>query len=270
MARSNGDNDTAANSWLVWDSNYLATFSAVIRDWSFPGGHDVSPDSVKTECLTWLLNQRVQLSLNDRSNALTQATAWRWAIRVGQGATVLRECLASLQNKPRTWEAHYAEMALDDLQADYAAFSQLDVSGLAGIDHAAGDNAVDFFFYRGQGAGIVGDQAIYLSSLKCTVGISNACGDRTPYFTGMLTNYGVPPPCILRVQPDLATGGVVLNFTRQSVSLGYYPEGKNALSAAWQSRTGTLLTNQPGGRATWVLPPEALPASFYRLRAQPE
>ena len=86
----------------------------------------------------------------------------------------------------------------------------------------------------------------------------------------MLTNFGVPPPATLQAERNQATGGVALNFTRQSVGLSYYPEGKNALSAAWQPRTGTLLTNQPGGRATWLLPLEAQPASFYRLRAQPE
>ena len=270
VARSNGDTDSAANTYLPFDSNFLATCSAVIRDWSFPGGHVVSPDSVKTEALTWLLSQRAQPGPNDRTNAMAKAVGWRWAMRLGQNATVLRECLNSILKKPRTWEAHYAEIILDELQSDYASFSQLDVSGLAGIDHAAGDNAVDFFLFRAQGAGIIGDQGIYLSSLKCTPGISNACGDRNAYFTGLLTNYSVPPPCTLRSQPDLATGGVALNFTRQSVGLSYYPEGKNALSAAWQPRTGTLLTNQPGGRATWVLPPEAQPASFYRLRAQPE
>ena len=270
VARSNGDNDTSHLYYLVPDSNHLSSFNAVIRDWTFPGGHDISPDPIKTECLTWLLSQRAYPAASDRSNAVARAAAWRGAIRLGQGSTVLRECLTSLQSKPRTWEAHHATMVLDDLQEDYAAFSQLDVSGLAGSDHASGDDAVNFFFYRAQGAGLLGDQAAYLSSLKCLVGITRACGERNPYFSEMLTNFGVPPPATLRAERNSATGGVALNFTRQSASLGYYPEGKNALSAAWQPRTGTLLTNQPGGRATWLLPREALPASFYRLRAQPE
>lgn len=269
VARSNGDNDTAANYYLASDSNHLASFGVVIRDWFFPGGHDISPDSVKIECLTWLMNQRTQPGLNDRSNAIARAAAWRTAVQAGQAANVLRECIASILDKPRTWECHYAQIVLDELQRDYAAFRKLDVSNLAGGNHAAGDHALDFFYYRALGAGLIGDQSIYLSSLKCTLGISNACGDRTNSFVTMMTNSGVPPLENLHAEYNSATGGTALTFTRESICLGYYPEGKNSLSAPWQPRTGTL-TNQPGGLSTWLLPPEAKPACFFRLRAQPE
>src|ERR1039457_1009968 len=77
VARTTGTSDTAGLFYLPYDSNYLATCGAVVKDWSFSGGHVTAPDSVKTACLNWLLNQRVSAGPNDQSNSLIQAANWR-------------------------------------------------------------------------------------------------------------------------------------------------------------------------------------------------
>src|SRR5262249_52991119 len=140
VARTTGTSDTGALSYLAPDSNYLASFKVVIKDWFFSGGHATAPDSVKTDCLNWLVTQRTPAGTYDQLDSLVQGATWRWRISQGQPEVVFRECVNTLMNQPRTWLALQAQLVMDEVMTNYSSFRLLSVSNLA-----QGDFASDLF-----------------------------------------------------------------------------------------------------------------------------
>jgi hypothetical protein len=128
IARITGTSDTSAIFYNPFDSNYLATCGAVIKDWSFSGGHTVPPTSSLAPCLSWLVSHRIPAGPNDQSNALALATDWQSRITAGQQESVLRECVSNLMIQPRSWFAYQAQLTLDQLMTNYTAFRSLNVS----------------------------------------------------------------------------------------------------------------------------------------------
>jgi hypothetical protein len=182
VARTTGINDEAGFFYNPCDSNYLATCGAVIQDWYFNGGHEVPPDSVKTDCLNWLLSQRTPAGPNDRANALTQAANWRSRIATGDAGTVLRECVNAQMNYPRTWRALQAELVMDDLMTNYNSFRLMSVDNLA-----QGDFASDMFYYTARAAALATNSTRYLCGLKALTGITS-----TNNFNGTITISNFP------------------------------------------------------------------------------
>src|SRR5436190_15423197 len=129
VCRARGTTD--GGNWVMApDSNYLASCGAVIHDEYFAGQHEVPPDAVKSNCLAWLVSQRIPAGPNDQSNASIQAVDWRGRIATGQQETVLRECVAVLMRYPRSWSALEAQLVLDDLMTDERSFRSLAVNDL--------------------------------------------------------------------------------------------------------------------------------------------
>jgi hypothetical protein len=181
VARTTGTTDTSTIFYNPLDSNCLATCGAVVKDWSFSGGHSSAPDSVKTDCLSWLLSQRRPAGINDRSNSVAQAANWRSRVTAGQSETVLRECVTTLMSQPRTWNAYQAQLAVDDLMTNYNSFRAL------AVDHLAqGDFASDLFYYAARGASTNHDWQRYYGNLKALTGVTITNG-----FTGTLVITGI-------------------------------------------------------------------------------
>jgi hypothetical protein len=193
VARATGTSDTGGNYYLVPDSNYLSTCGAVIRDWSFTGGHSVPPESVKLACLSWLLSQRIPAGVDERSNAVAEATEWRQWAAVGHPEAALGRCMFLLRDQPRSWWALEAQLLLDDLLGDYDAFRALRVDSLA-----EGDFASDMFYYWARGAATVSDWPRYRSCLKALTGVSGTCGDRAGDIRDLLVQYGYPAPVLVQ------------------------------------------------------------------------
>jgi hypothetical protein len=96
VARTTGTSDNSGNFYNVFDSNYLATCGAVVKDWSFSGGHAVPPTSLFSPVLSWLVSQRLPAGPADRTNAFNLSTNWQARIAAGQQESVLRECVTNL------------------------------------------------------------------------------------------------------------------------------------------------------------------------------
>lgn len=95
VARARGLSDYG--DWIMTpDSNYLTSCGAAIHDEYFVGGHEVPLDPVKSNCLAWLVSQRIPAGTNDPANASVQAAVWRTRIAAGEKETVLRECVRAL------------------------------------------------------------------------------------------------------------------------------------------------------------------------------
>jgi alpha-tubulin suppressor-like RCC1 family protein len=261
VARATGASDAGASYYLVPDSNYLGSCGAVIRDWSFAGGHAVAPDALKSACLSWLLAQRVPAGPNDRSNASTEAAGWRARAVAGQRQAVLRECVAALMNQPRSWRAWQAQLVLDDLMKGYQSFRPLAVDELA-----PGDFASDLFYFLARGAANAGDGPRFRSSLKALTGVTGACGDRAGDLRLLLEQYSYPAPLL---QWSFSSGDLSLRVVKDSPGLDYFLQTKsNKVDAAWQdvpvlpAETGTTWSTD------FDIPPEAR-RGFFRVWAAP-
>jgi hypothetical protein len=189
VARTTGKSDLATNP--PKDLEFLHSCGAVVRDWFFAGGHETAPDPVKRECFAWLFAQRIPPGPGDRSDAEAKAASWRRAISEGNGEIVLRECVASILTKPRSYEAHHAQLVLDELQSDFSLFREFNVQGLA-----SGDDAVELFFFRAFGAGKLmaksGNPNVYFSSLKTLTGVVDTGGHRHDNLLDLYNRYGFP------------------------------------------------------------------------------
>jgi hypothetical protein len=261
VARTMGDGDYAGNYFMAPDAAVLRSYGAVVRDWYFTGGHEVGPESVRSNALYWLLTQRVTAGSNDRSNATAQAAAWRTRLATGEMGPVLRECMSSVLNRPRTWESFYADMVVDEIQADSAKFRKLDVSGFAG-----GDFALDYFYYRVYLAGVYRDYEIYYSSLKALTGITNSCMDLAIYIPWALSTYGTPVPVITGAF-NAGNGQVDFRYAQDSIALNYYVERRsNVATGAWSS-VPSVQTNLGHGIWSAVTPIGPTSPSFFRMKA---
>jgi len=187
VARTSGTTDTGALFYNPFDSNYLAYCHAVVKDWSFAGGHSAPPNSVKAACLTWLVSQRIPAAPEDRTNAALLAENWRARITAGEQESVLRECVSNLVTFPRSWFAHEAQLTLDQLQSNSTAFRALDVSNLA-----QGEFVTDLFYFQAHGAATNADWSRYHSCMKALTGIT-----ATNEINGTLTISGINVPVII-------------------------------------------------------------------------
>jgi hypothetical protein len=293
VARTTGNTDTAALFYNPFDSNYLAYCGAVVHDEYFAGGHQVPPFTLRTNCLAWLVNQRIPAGPNDPSNAWAQGADWRARIAAGQKEVVLRECVSALMNHPRSWMALEAQLVLDDLMLDYDSFRQLEVNDLA-----QGDFASDLFYHLARGAGDGSDWPRYRSALKAltgilttntiisdivitgitvTVGIPTTNGsivitgmneDRAGDLRDLLLKYSYPAP-VLRCSVLADLGQMNLWFSKDTPGLDYFLQGgTNLITPSWQE----LALSAPVTNAIWTtnldIPPDSV-SGFHRLRTTP-
>jgi hypothetical protein len=287
VARTTGTSDNGAIFYNPFDSNYLATCGAVVRDWSFSGGHSVPPDSVKSNCLAWLVSQRIPASPDDQSNALALATDWQSRIAAGQQESVLRECVSNLMTYPRSWYAYQAQLTLDQMMTNYTAFRSLNVAELA-----QGDFASDLFFYYAYCAATNTDWPRYDSCLKALTGITvtndfdgtitvtfpttngiiyiTTCnGDRAGDIYSLLTNYNHYPSPQLQCSAAQTDGQMNLWLCEDTPGLAYSVQTRsNLLDDVWHDMTVTAVDTNTIWSTSVNLSPE-LDTSYYRVRAAP-
>ena len=263
VARATGTTDTGGNYYLVPDSNYLASAGAVIQDWFFSGGHAVAPDSVKSNCLCWLLSQRIPAGPTDRSNSVARAADWRWRLASGQRESVLRECVSVLMNKPRTWDAYQAQLIMDRLATNYTSFRSIDVTDLA-----QGDFASDLFFYYGRSAAIAGDLSRYHSCLKALTGVAGVSGDRAGDLHAQLLQFGYPAP-VLRRSAGQMFGQMNLWIIKDTPGLDYFLELRtNFGQSVWGDAPEPTVESNTIWSSELHLQPET-ESGFYRMRVTP-
>jgi hypothetical protein len=263
VARTTGLSDTGRFWALTPDSNYLASCGAVIQDWWFSGGHSVPPDSVKSNCLAWLLSQRIPAGPNDQSNALMLATNWQARITAGQQESVLRECVSNLMLYPRSWFAYQAQLTLDQLLTNYTAFRSLDVSNLA-----QGDFTSDLFFYYAYGAATNNDRQRYYAALKALTGVTGTCGDRAGDIYSLLQKYGYSAPA-LQCSADQIPGQMNLWFTEDTPGLAYSLNSRtNLVTDAWQNVSPPATDTNGVWSAMFGLDPGS-GMGFYRAATVP-
>lgn len=264
VIRSMGLSDTGRFYNMAPDSNYLASCGAIIHpDQWFAGGHEVPPDSVKSNCLAWLISQRVPSGPNDESNALTQGADWFARIAAGGKETVLRECVVALMSHPRSWSALEAQLVLDDLMLDYDSFRLLAVNDLV-----QGDFASDLFYYLGRGAGDESDWPRYRSALKALTGITGVNGDRAGDIRNLLLKYSYPAP-MLRYLADAAPGRINLWLGKDTPGLDCFLEGRtNLVTDSWLQLVLPVLDTNTVWSAQFDLSPDST-HGFYRLRTSP-
>ena len=262
VARATGTSDTAGMYYVPLDSNYLASAGVVIQDWFFSGGHQVPSDSIKFECLSWLLSRRTPAAPADRANAAAQAVDWRARLLAGDRRSVLQESATVLMTKPRTWDAYQAQLILDRLTADDSSIRSMDYTVLPADVFAS-----DQFYYYGRGAALAGDLARYRSCLKVLswIGVD---GDRTGDMQALLQQFGYPAP-VFQWSADPANGQLSLRLLWAAPRLdGVLQTRTNLATAAWQD-----LRVPFGGNDlmwTWELPlsPEAS-SVFFRMNTTP-
>jgi len=239
VARTSGLSDTGALFYNPLDSNYLASCGAVIKDWFFAGGHTTPPDSVKTECLNWLLQQRVKAGPNDQSNSVVLATAWRSRLAAADREGVLRECVGVLMERPRTWDALQAQLVLDDLEGDFSSFRSLEIQNMA-----QGDYASDMFLYTAKGSADAGDPERYKTAMRGITGVTGTSGDQNQLIRTLLLTYGYPPPVLegyLGPDPELMN----LRIRKDAPGVNYSIESRsNLVSGLWfPASAATVDTN---------------------------
>jgi hypothetical protein len=299
VARTTGTTDTATLYYNPYDSNYLAACGAVIKDWLFPGGHQTAPASVKTACLQWLLSSRIPAVASDRTNSLAQAVDWRSRIAARQSEAVLRECLATLMSRPRTWFALQAQLVVDDLMTNYTSFRSLEVSNLysAGGTYVTNyfattnddnafiwnnypttnylwvnywsqsDFASDLFYYFARGAAINHDWQRYDCALKALTGISGVNGDRAGNIYWLLATNGYVRP-ILTITNDPILGQATLRLQKDAPTLAYTLQARRDFANdTWQNVSPpAALESDTAWSSTQGLDPTAA-SVFYRLSA---
>jgi hypothetical protein len=294
IARTTGTSDTGTIFYNPFDSNYLATCGAVIKDWSFSGGHAVPPASLLSTCLTWLVSQRIPAGPNDQADALAQATVWQSRITAGQRESVLRECVSNLMLYPRSWFAYQAQLTLDQLTTNYTAFRSLNVSNLA-----QGDFASDLFFYYAYGAATNADWSRYNSCMKALTGITvtndfdgtttitgitvtvyfpttnasiyitTANGDRAGDIYALLTNYNHYPFPLLRCSANAKNGQMNLWLCKDTPGLAYSVQSRtNLVNDIWQGVPVTAADTNTIWSASVNLSPGA-DSGYYRISAAP-
>jgi hypothetical protein len=293
VARTTGTSDTGAIFYNTFDSNYLATCGAVVKDWSFSGGHTVPPSSLFSPILSWLVSQRIPAGPDDRTNAFILSTNWQARIAAGQQESVLRECVSNLLLHPRSWYAYQAQLTLDQLLTNSTVFHSLIVSNLA-----QGDFASDLFFYYAYGAATNADWSRYKSCLKALTGIivtndfdgtttitgfpspppftgqtgsvyiTTANGDRAGDVYFLLTNYNHYPFPQLQGAPVPAAGQFNLWLCEDTPGLAYTVQTMtNLLDDLWQDVPVTgVETNTVWSASVNV---SGADSGFFRIRAEP-
>jgi hypothetical protein len=261
--------------WVMTpDSNYLAQCcGTVFHDEFFTGGHQVAPDDVKSNCLSWLISQRIPAGANDQSDASAQESSWRARIAAGEQEKVLRECVADLMNHPRSWLALQAQLVLDDLMADEISFRSMTMSNLA-----KGDLAGDLFYYTARGAGNLTvvtpwfadsfSGPRYRSALQALTGITDVNGDRAGDIRNLLIKYSYPGP-VIEWLADASSGKMNLWFKKNSPGVDSFLESRtNLVTEAWQAINSPVVDDNTVWSTKLDLPLD-IPSGFYRLRTSP-
>jgi hypothetical protein len=267
VARATGASDAGAVSFLDPDADYLHSYGVLLRDWMFPGGHEMPLNQLARECLAWLIDQSRPALPFDKLQAEAKIAAWRQAAMAGDGERVLRECVQSILVKPRTYEAHYAQIMLDELEADFESFQQFDVSGLA-----SGDDAQDLFFFGAFGGGRLASLKHappdrYYSSLKALTGIGNTSDNRHDDIIWCLQNYGFALNMQSIAQPD---GLVELKVHRDAPFLAYSVLTSEALAPSDWKGIESVFNVKTNDTDTLVVPAKPRAQGFFKLNAQTE
>ena len=260
VARTTGTfDDYTQTNWLAPDGSFLVSCGAQVKDWTFIAGHSIPPDSLKTTCLTWLLTNRIPAGATDETNSLAQADNWRSRAAAGQTEAVLRECVSTLMNRPRTWFALEAQLVMDDLMTNYNSFRSLNVTNLA-----QGDFASDLFFYSAFGAATNGDWQRYECDLKALTGVTGTSGDRAGDIGYLLNTFGYPAP-LLQMSAGNPSGQANVWLQKDVPGLDYALQSRTDLAnAVWQDMApGTVDTNTIWS-ATFSFNPGSA-SGFYRV-----
>lgn len=261
VARAAGTSDSGANSYLSGDRSFLQnTCGAVVQDWSFPGGHEIAPDDIKTAALNWILTNRTHAGANDRATALTQAITWRASIDTGGRQAVLRQVVDALMNQGRSWQGYQAQLILDRLMGD-ASFRALDVEDLA-----QGIFARNLFYFTARGAALNNDWQTYRAGMKALAGITSADGYRSSDIFTLVEQYGYPTP-VLKISH--ADGLLGLSLTKDTPGLIYALQTRPDLSGGnWQDVSPTTLETNTHWSCGYPLTPGET-RRFFRIRATP-
>ena len=287
VARTTGTTDAAAAQSNPYDSNFLWGCGAVVKDWSFSGGDQVPPNTVRASCLEWLLNTRTSAGIHDQSNALVQAANWRSQIPANASA-VLKECVATIINQPRSWFALEAQLVMDDLMTNYNTFRALDVSNLFSASSAfttnifgvnsngwvnywsSSDFASDLFYYTARSAATNNDWARYDACLKALNGVAGVNRDRYGDIFNLLVTNGYPAP-ILQIPPG--SGATPLNVWLQedTFSLNYNLQFRFSLTAnQWMPADPFIGIRAFDTNTIWLAVVLGPPGNvFYRMETIP-
>jgi hypothetical protein len=266
-ARTTGNTDTATLFYNPYDSNYLASCGAVVRDWIFAGGHQTAPDSYKQAALGWLLTNRIPAGVYDQSNSVIQELDWRSRIAVGDTESVLGECVSTLMDRPRTWFALRAQLVLDDLTTNYSSFQSINVSnlypassafitnslcttngdvrdytnskwiyGFVGVNYwSQSDFAHDLFYYYAHGAATNQDTRRYNCALKALTGIAGVNGDRAGDLEYVLNKFKYTGPQV-QISPDPTGPQMDLYISKNVPGLSYSLQSRtNLANDVWQN-----------------------------------
>ena len=260
VARTTGNTDWGGLNYLTADAIYMGRCGAVIKNFSFVGGHQVAPPDVQTAAFTWILNSRVQGGPYERATALAQATSWQARIAAGERQAVLGEAVAMLFNNRRNWYAYQAQRILDQLM-DEPAFRTLDTTALA-----QGLAARDHFYYTARGAALNNDSQNYQAAMKALAGVTGADGYRRSDIYALVDQYGYPIP-VLNISH--AAGQLGLSINKDSLGLTYALESRSSLAnGAWQNLSCTPVETTTAW-STSITPPPGAKSGFYRVRVTP-
>jgi hypothetical protein len=261
VARAAGTNDLGANSYLAGDKSYLQnTCGAIVQDWSFPGGHGVAPDDIKTAALTWILTNRTKAGAGDRAAALAQAINWRARIDAGERQAVLREAVVALMSQGRTWQAYQAQLILDRLMGD-ASFRTLDVEDLA-----QGNFARNLFYFTARGAALNNDGQTYRAGMKALTGVTGANGYRSDDIFTLVEQYGYPKP-VLRISH--AEGQLAFALGKDTLGLIYALETNPDLAGGNWREVGSATVETSTAWSSGLPVSAGAKQGFYRVRATP-
>ena len=257
VARSTGTSDSGANYYLNGDGTFLTnTCGAVLKDWSFDGGHSVAPDDVKTSALTWILNNRVKAGANDRAAALVLAASWRARIGSGERQAVLGEAVSALMTQPRTWVGHQAQLLLDEMTED-ATFRRLDMTNLA-----QGNLAREYYYETALGAALNGDWVNYRVAMKVLTGITGANGYRSSDIYNLVQQYGYPTP---ELKISQSAGQLFFSVNKDTPGLLYMLQSSPDLSAgSWQDVLSPAVQTNTTWSVTFPVPTDAR-KGFFRI-----
>ena len=243
VARVTGDSDFGALSQAYQDLFYLNDYGAIVRDWSFVGGHAIGPASVRQDALEWLITNRVYAVEGDADNAEAQAAQWRAELESGNNdGAVFCSCVQVLLDHPRSYLAFEAENIIDSLMADYGTFQFLDLSTMPG-----GDLVSDYFTYKAHWCH-VDERNRYYSGVRAFRSIPFSIGDRIDYVNSLVNDYPAPLASIT-VDTSHGYAPLVVGYTGTNSSSIV----ESTLSYEWDFGDGGTALG-PNGNYTFVTP----------------
>jgi hypothetical protein len=162
VARTSGDKDKGAKSYVERDKNILKEHGVEVSDTFFPGGHTPAPRDVQTTSFIWLMekctaatDKEIGEKFYSQSNNLIQSK---------QAGKLLVQCLKILREEPYTWRSFKARMIYENILAshgkDIMKF-KTDLSKLK-MDHIS----IKTFGEDLHGAALVGDENTFWACLK--------------------------------------------------------------------------------------------------------